>query len=124
MCLENRVYDVRLEDGTHVVAKFYRPGRWSREAILDEHRFLADLRRAEIPVCAPIPFADGETLHAAHGIHYAVWRRTGGRAPDELRDDEIALLVAAAFASSARSASGSGGGLPERLLGALPVLVT
>ena len=36
-CLENRVYDLRLEDGSHVVAKFYRPGRWTREAILDEH---------------------------------------------------------------------------------------
>src|SRR5262249_5327884 len=84
VCLENRVYDVRLEDGTHVVAKFYRPGRWDRPAILDEHRFLADLREAEIPVCAPIPFADGETLHEVEGIHYAVWRRTGGRAPDEV----------------------------------------
>src|SRR5262245_22784175 len=90
--LENRVYDVRLEDGTHVVAKFYRPGRWDRPAILDEHRFLADLREAEIPVCAPIPFADGDTLHEVEGIHYAVWRRTGGRAPDEFRDEEVAVL--------------------------------
>ena len=91
-CLENRVYDVRLEDGSHVVAKFYRPGRWSRSAILDEHRFLADLERAEIPVCAPLPFADGETLHEVEGIHYAVWRRTGGRSPDEFRDEEVELL--------------------------------
>ncbi len=91
-CLENRVHDVRLEDGSHVVAKFYRPGRWSREAILDEHRFLFDLREAEIPVCAPLAFADGSTLHAVEGIYYAVWPRTGGRAPEELRDDEIALL--------------------------------
>jgi Ser/Thr protein kinase RdoA (MazF antagonist) len=92
VCLENRVYDVRLEDGTHVVAKFYRPGRWERAAILDEHRFLADLRATEIPVCAPIPFADGETLHEVEGIHYAVWPRTGGRSPDEFRDEEVALL--------------------------------
>jgi Ser/Thr protein kinase RdoA (MazF antagonist) len=91
-CLENRVYDVRLEDGSFVVAKFYRPGRWSREAILDEHRFLADLRDAEISVCAPLPFRDGETLHEVEGIHYAVWRRTGGRSPDEFRDEEVELL--------------------------------
>jgi Ser/Thr protein kinase RdoA (MazF antagonist) len=91
-CLENRVYDVRLEDGTHVVAKFYRPGRWGRETILDEHRFLADLREAEIPVCAPLPFADGDTLHEVEGIHYAVWRRTGGRAPDEFRDEQLEVL--------------------------------
>jgi Ser/Thr protein kinase RdoA (MazF antagonist) len=92
VCLENRVYDVRLEDGSHVVAKFYRPGRWSREAILDEHRFLADLSKAEIPVCAPLPFADGETLHEVEGIHYAVWKRTGGRAPEEFRDEELEML--------------------------------
>ena len=47
-CLENRVYDLRLEGGQHVVVKFYRPGRCSREAILDEHRYLAQLREAEV----------------------------------------------------------------------------
>jgi Ser/Thr protein kinase RdoA (MazF antagonist) len=91
-CLENRVYDLRLEDGSHVVAKFYRPGRWDREAILEEHRFLAQLREAEIPVCAPLAFADGATLHSVEGIHYAVWRRTGGRAPDEFDDEQVAVL--------------------------------
>ncbi len=91
-CLENRVYDIRLEDDSHVVAKFYRPGRWSREAILEEHRFLFDLRDAEIPVCAPTPFADGQTLHSVKGIHYAVWPRTGGRSPDEFDDEQVAVL--------------------------------
>ncbi len=91
-CLENRVYDVRLHDGRHVVAKFYRPNRWSREAILEEHAFLADLRDTEIPVCVPIAFPDGDTLQAVEGIHYAIWPRTGGRAPDELGDAEIAVL--------------------------------
>lgn len=90
--LENRVYDVRIDDDRHVVAKFYRPGRWSREAILDEHRLLAALRAAEIPVCSPLAFPDGETLHQMEGIWYAIWPRTGGRSPDELRDDEVAVL--------------------------------
>jgi Ser/Thr protein kinase RdoA (MazF antagonist) len=90
--LENRVYDVRLENGEHVVAKFYRPGRWSREAILDEHRLLAALLAAEIPVCAPLAFPDGETLHTVLDIHYAIWRRTGGRSPDELSDDQVGVL--------------------------------
>ncbi|MCC7384513.1 MAG: serine/threonine protein kinase [Deltaproteobacteria bacterium] len=90
--LENRVYDLRLEDGSHVVAKFYRPGRWSKEAILEEHQFLAELREAEIPVCAPIQFADGRTLHEVEGIYYAVWPRTGGRAPDELDEDNAEIL--------------------------------
>ena len=90
--LENRVYDVRLDDGQHVVAKFYRPGRWSRAAILDEHRLLAALVEAEIPVCAPLPFPDGDTLHEIEEIYYAVWPRTGGRSPDELADDQIEVL--------------------------------
>ncbi len=90
--LENRVYDVRLESGEHVVAKFYRPGRWARDAILDEHRLLAALDEAEIPVCAPRSFPDGETLHEILDIHYAIWPRTGGRSPDELADDQIEVL--------------------------------
>ncbi len=90
--LENRVYDVRLEDGSHLVAKFYRPGRWTREAILEEHRFLAQLRDEEIPVCVPLEFPDGCTLHEEAGILYAVWPRTGGRAPDELSDESLASL--------------------------------
>jgi Ser/Thr protein kinase RdoA (MazF antagonist) len=90
--LENRVYDVRLEDDTHVVAKFYRPERWSRAAILEEHAFLGDLGEAEIPVCAPLAFADGETLHRVQDIWYAVWPRTGGRAPDELADTRLQVL--------------------------------
>ena len=91
-CLENRVYDLRLEDESHVVIKFYRPNRWSREAILEEHRFLADLREADIPVCAPTPFPDGETLRDVEGIHFAVWPRTGGRCPDEFSDEEVEVL--------------------------------
>jgi len=95
--LENRVYDVRVRDRDtdvehHLVAKFYRPGRWEREAILDEHRLLAALRSAEIPVCAPLAFPDGGTLRQVEGIFYALWHRTGGRSPDEFADEEVAVL--------------------------------
>jgi len=90
--LENRVYDVRLEDERHVVVKFYRPERWSREAIDEEHAMLHALEAAEIPVCVPMRLADGATLHALRGIHFAIWPRTGGRSPDEFRDDELAVL--------------------------------
>ncbi len=91
-CLENRVYDVRLEDESHVVVKFYRPERWSREAILAEHQFLTDLRDAEIPVCAPLAFRGGATLHCLGEFFYAIWPRTGGRSPDELTDDVLPIL--------------------------------
>jgi Ser/Thr protein kinase RdoA (MazF antagonist) len=90
--LENRVYDVRLEDQNPVVIKFYRPGRWSRETILDEHQMLFALRDAEIPVCEPLLFEDGQSLHEIEDIFYAIWPRTGGRSPDELADHEVDVL--------------------------------
>ncbi|MFB3118377.1 MAG: serine/threonine protein kinase [Myxococcota bacterium] len=90
--LENRVYDVRLEEAEPVVIKFYRPGRWSRETILDEHQMLFAMRDAEIPVCAPLVFEDGESLHETEDIFYAIWPRTGGRSPDEFSDLEVDVL--------------------------------
>ncbi len=89
---ENRVYDIMLEDETHVVAKFYRPGRWNEEQILEEHEFLNDLVGGEIPACAPRQFPDGTTLHQIENIYYAIWNRTGGRAADELSDIELSIL--------------------------------
>lgn len=83
---ENRVYEIELADRSRVVAKFYRPGRWSRARILEEHRFLAELEAEEVPVCAARAFADGATLATIDGIHYALFDRRGGRAPDELTD--------------------------------------
>ena len=86
---ENRVYEVECEDRTRLVAKFYRPGRWSRAQILEEHRFLAELEEAEVPVCPTVRFPDGETLKSIDHIFYCLFRRTGGRAPEEL-DDALA----------------------------------
>ena len=91
--LENRVYEVELDDRSRVVGKFYRPGRWGEETIRDEHRALAALREAEIPVCAPLAFPDGDTLHATpEKIFFALFPRTGGRIPDELIGDEYVQL--------------------------------
>jgi len=87
--LENRVYEVELEDGRRLVGKFYRPGRWLRETILDEHALLRVLVENEIPAVAPEPFVDGETLHATQeGIWFALFPRVGGRNPDELSLEE------------------------------------
>src|SRR5512137_1955313 len=58
----NRVYDVEMEDGAWVVVKFYRPGRWSRNALQDEQDFLFELSEREIPVIAPLTCADGQSL--------------------------------------------------------------
>lgn len=89
---ENRVYDLALEDGSHVVAKFYRPGRWTREQIGEEHEFLFDLRDDEIPVCAPLILSGGESIREIEGIYYSIWPRTGGRAPDELSDTVLEMM--------------------------------
>jgi Ser/Thr protein kinase RdoA (MazF antagonist) len=78
---ENRVYQVGLEDAVPVVVKFYRPGRWTRAAILEEHAFALELAAAEIPIVAPLVVA-GATLLEADGYPYAVYPRRGGRWPD------------------------------------------
>ena len=83
---ENRVYQVGLEEGA-VVAKFYRPARWTRAQILEEHAFAIELAQGEIPVVAPLAFAGATLLHA-DGFDFAVFPRRGGRAP-ELEDAKV-----------------------------------
>ena len=78
---ENRVYQVGIENDSPIVAKFYRPGRWSDAAILEEHDFAIDLARQEIPVIPPLLRA-GTTLHHTGHHRVAVYECHGGRAPD------------------------------------------
>ena len=78
---ENRVYQIGLEQGPMLVAKFYRAGRWSDAAILEEHAFVQELAAQELPVVAPICIA-GQTLHAYAGHRFAVFPQCGGRAPE------------------------------------------
>ncbi len=84
---ENRVYQLGLAEGGFIVAKFYRPGRWSEAQIREEHAFAAELVEAEIPVVAPLLDANGESLHQHAGFHFALFERRGGR-PPELEDGE------------------------------------
>jgi Ser/Thr protein kinase RdoA (MazF antagonist) len=98
--MENRVYEVELDidlppdagrwDAYRVV-KFYRPGRWSKQQIDEEHEFLSDAAAAELPVVQPIPFADGSTVETVdHApILYTVFPKVAGRIRDELADDEL-----------------------------------
>ncbi|SAK88856.1 serine/threonine protein kinase [Caballeronia arationis] len=78
---ENRVYQVGMEDGPPVVAKFYRPNRWSDDAILEEHAFVAELARREIPA-VPARMLNGASLHHFDGFRFSIFERRGGRAPD------------------------------------------
>jgi len=86
---ENRVYEVELDDDRRLVVKFYRPGRWSRETILDEHTFLADLEEAEVPVVAPMDLGTGTTLPEIDGIFYAAFPKVRGRTLDEADDERL-----------------------------------
>ena len=84
---ENRVYQLHLEEGDAVVAKFYRPARWSQAQILEEHAFSAELMAAEIPVVGPLTL-NGSTLHHFGGFAFSVSPSRGGRAP-ELDDPDV-----------------------------------
>jgi Ser/Thr protein kinase RdoA (MazF antagonist) len=86
---ENRVYEVELDDDRRLVVKFYRPGRWSRETILDEHAFLAELTEAELPVVAPMDLGTGATLSEIDGIFYAAFPKVRGRTLDEADDERL-----------------------------------
>ena len=87
---ENRVYQIGIEDATgpasFVVAKFYRPARWTDAQILEEHAFVRELAEREIPVVAPLELR-GATLHEFGGFRFAVYPRRGGRTP-ELEDPQ------------------------------------
>src|SRR5262245_4282433 len=88
--MENRVYEIELEDERRVVAKFYRPGRWNREQILEEHRFLSQLVEAEIPAVPPLVLVNGATLDATpDGIGFAVFDKVRGRSLQELNRQEL-----------------------------------
>ncbi|WP_250438610.1 serine/threonine protein kinase [Caballeronia sp. AZ1_KS37] len=88
---ENRVYQVGVEDGAPIVAKFYRPKRWSNAAILEEHAFVASLVAREIPA-VPARALDGTTLHEFDGFRFSIFERRGGRAPDLDRSDTLEWL--------------------------------
>jgi Ser/Thr protein kinase RdoA (MazF antagonist) len=78
---ENRVYQIGIEDGTPIIAKFYRPGRWSSDAIQEEHNFALELAEQEIPVVAPLEI-DNCTLQTFAGYRYAIYPRQGGYWPE------------------------------------------
>jgi Ser/Thr protein kinase RdoA (MazF antagonist) len=93
--LENRVYQIEFEDGKKFVTKFYRPKRWSKAQILEEHEALLQCEAAEIPVVCPVRLdgVNGETLATSGlGIHFAIFPHVRGRLLDELQPENLRVL--------------------------------
>lgn len=88
---ENRVYQIGLEEGPPVVAKFYRPNRWSKDAILEEHEFALRLVENDIPVVPPLKFHN-KTLHHYSDFLFAVYESKPGRAPDISMESDLEQL--------------------------------
>jgi Ser/Thr protein kinase RdoA (MazF antagonist) len=93
---ENRVFDIKLEVSRHapdpadrVIAKFYRPRRWSLAAIQDEHDFLHDLQREGIPAVAPLPLKNGATINEHDGYLFSIFPRVLGRNPQEFIGNQL-----------------------------------
>jgi Ser/Thr protein kinase RdoA (MazF antagonist) len=89
---ENRVYRVGIEDGEPIVAKFYRPNRWSLDAINEEHQFAAELAAVEIPIVCPLPDKDGSTLHQHEHFRFALYPMRGGRSPELDNPDQLEII--------------------------------
>lgn len=84
---ENRVYQVGVDQAEPVIAKFYRPGRWTDAQILEEHAFCFELAQADISVVAPLCNEQQQSLLLFDQFRFALFARRGGRAP-ELDDPE------------------------------------
>lgn len=89
---ENRVYQVGIEDDVPLIAKFYRPQRWTEAQILEEHSFSLELQDAEISVVAPMVNAQGLTLHTYEGFQFALFTRRGGYPPELDNLDNMLVL--------------------------------
>lgn len=88
---ENRVYQVGIDEGEPIIAKFYRPERWTHQQIMEEHEFSYQLFDAEIPVVPPLRNSQGETLLTYKDYQFSIYQRKGGRAP--ALDDLDSLLM-------------------------------
>jgi Ser/Thr protein kinase RdoA (MazF antagonist) len=89
---ENRVYQVGLYDSDSIIVKFYRPGRWSREQILEEHAFAEELSSLEIPVVAPLRLSQDETLVQINDFPVAVFPQIIGRPPELDNLDNLLVM--------------------------------
>ncbi len=89
---ENRVYQIGIEEGEPLIAKFYRPGRWSDDQIREEHHFCFELADHELPIVAPLTNADGASLFHYGDFRFALYPRRGGHAPEFDNLDNLLIM--------------------------------
>nr|MBX2835855.1 serine/threonine protein kinase [Gammaproteobacteria bacterium] len=89
---ENRVYQIGLDDGSSVVAKFYRPERWSDAAILEEHQFCETLADHDLPVVCPLATEQGDTLLQVGPFRFCLFPRAGGRPPELDNSEQLTVI--------------------------------
>ncbi len=89
---ENRVYQVGIDEQAPLIAKFYRPERWSEAQIGEEHALLQELAAADLPVVAPWASESGATLHHYQGFRFTLFPRRGGQAPELDNPDNLSTL--------------------------------
>jgi Ser/Thr protein kinase RdoA (MazF antagonist) len=123
---ENRVFQVGLEDGGFLVAKFYRPGRWTDAAIEEEHAFALEMAEAELPMVAPMVIGGKTLLHHA-GFRFALYPRRGGRAPSLESAEQVewlGRLIARMHGVGARSSFAARGRLDRATMIEAPMCAT
>lgn len=86
---ENRVFDIFLENGERIISKFYRPTRWSKEAILEEHEFLADLFHEGVKAVPPLKLQNDSTIDEIQGLYFCFFNKYQGRMPDEFLKGDL-----------------------------------
>lgn len=81
---ENRVFDIRLEDKSSIIAKFYRPGRWNKDTLLDEHNFIKELKSESIEVAGTLLLKNDSSVDQVDHIYYTFFEKVRGRLIQEL----------------------------------------
>lgn len=89
---ENRVFDIKLEDKSSIIAKFYRPDRWSQKTLLDEHHFIQELKNESIEVAGTLLLKNNSSLDNVEGIYYAFFEKVRGRLLHELNTTHFKKL--------------------------------
>lgn len=89
---ENRVFDIRLEDKNAIIAKFYRPNRWSEKTLLDEHSFIRELKAESIEVAGTLLLANNSSVDMVDNIYYTFFEKVRGRMIQELQEPHFKKL--------------------------------